>query len=310
MIKYILRRLLVLVPVLVGISFIIFFLLYITPGDPARVILGENEATEEAVAQLREEMGLDDPFLIQYFNYMKKMIVHQDIGKSYVTKRPVMEIILDVFPATFKLASLSILLSLIIGIPFGIISAIKQYSVFDSITMVLALIGISMPMFWLALLMILFFSVKLGWFPSSGFDSFRAMVLPSAAIALQCIAIFTRMTRSSMLETIRKDYIRTARAKGQSEFKVIGKHSLSNALIPIITVAGLQFGHLLGGAVLTESIFSIPGVGRIMVEAIKMRDYPVVQGGVLMIAVCFCLVNLVVDILYAYVDPRVKSQYR
>ncbi|MCT4631458.1 MAG: ABC transporter permease [Firmicutes bacterium] len=309
MLKYLVRRILMLIPVILGVAFIVFFLLYITPGDPARIILGD-QAPEEAVLELREEMGLNDPFLVQFGNYVYNLVVNQDIGKSYVTKRPVIEEILNVFPATLRLSASAVLLALVVGIPFGIISAIKQYSIFDSITMIFALIGISMPVFWLGLLLILFFSVYLGWLPASGYTTFSAMILPAIALGAQSVAIITRMTRSSMLEVIRMDYIRTARAKGQSENKVVLKHALGNALIPIITIAGLQFGRLLGGAVLTESIFSIPGIGRLMVESIKMRDFPVVQGGVLFVAVSFSLVNLLVDLLYAYVDPRIKSQFK
>lgn len=309
MLKYILRRILLLIPVIFGVAFIVFFLLYITPGDPARIILGD-QAPEAAVLELRSEMGLDDPFIVQFGRYTYNLIFKQDIGKSYVTKRPVIEEILNVFPATLRLSASAVVLSLIIGIPFGIISAIKQYSIFDSVTMMLALVGISMPVFWLGLLLILLFSVQLGWLPSSGYTTLDAMILPAVALGAQSIAIITRMTRSSMLEVIRMDYIRTARSKGQFEKVVVLKHALGNALIPIITIAGLQFGRLLGGAVLTESIFSIPGIGRLMVESIKMRDFPVVQGGVLFVAISFSLVNLLVDLLYAYVDPRIKSQYK
>jgi len=213
-------------------------------------------------------------------------------------------------PAAVKLAAIAVILSVCLGVPFGIISAVKQYSFFDSFVMFFAMVGVSMPIFWLGLLMILFFSVRLGWLPSSGFDTFSSMILPSLALALQSMALITRMTRSSMLEVIRQDYIRTARAKGQREKLVILRHALANALIPVVTVIGLQFGNLLGGALLTESIFSIPGIGRLMVDAIKMRDYPVVQGGVLFIAIAFSVVNLLVDLTYAWVDPRIKAQYR
>jgi peptide/nickel transport system permease protein len=309
MLKYIFRRILLLIPVILGVAFIVFFLLYITPGDPARIILGD-QAPEEAVLELRENMGLDDPFVVQFGRYVYNLVVKQDIGKSYVTKRPVIEEIFAVFPSTLKLAASAVMLALLIGIPFGIISAIKQYSIFDSITMIFALVGISMPVFWLGLLLILLFSVQLGWLPASGYTTLDAMILPAIALGAQSVAVITRMTRSSMLEVIRMDYIRTARAKGQSEKLVVLRHALGNALIPIITIAGLQFGRLLGGAVLTESIFSIPGIGRLMVESIKMRDFPVVQGGVLFVALSFSLVNLLVDLLYAYVDPRIKAQYK
>lgn len=307
--KYILRRLLMLVPVILGVTFIIFTMMYFTPGDPARIMLGEA-AAESDVIRLRAELGLDDPFLIQFGRYVKNAVVNQDIGRSYTTKRPVLELIMTRFPSTLTLAALGIIVAVLIGIPTGIISATKQYSLFDNLAMVFALLGVSMPNFWQGLMGILIFSVYLGWLPSSGFSTPAHMVLPALTIGTSTAAIITRMTRSSMLEVIRQDYIRTARAKGQVESKVINRHALKNALIPIITVIGLQFGYLLGGAVLTESIFAVPGVGRLMVDSIRSRDFPVVQGGVLFIAVAFSFVNLIVDILYAFVDPRIRSQYK
>ncbi|NLW39491.1 MAG: ABC transporter permease [Tissierellia bacterium] len=309
MIKYIARRLLMLIPVLLGVTFIVFTMMYITPGDPARLVLGES-APEEAVEALREEMGLNDPFLVQYFNYMKNLIVHRDLGISYVTRQPVMQEIVAAFPSTLKLAGSAVLFAIILGIPIGIISAVKKYSIFDNVTMAFALIGISMPVFWLGLLLILLFSVKLKMLPSSGYASFKHMILPAVSLGAQSVAIIARMTRSSMLEVSGQDYIRTARAKGQKEGTVVLKHAFRNALIPISTSVGLQFGSLLGGAVLTETIFSIPGIGRLMVDSIKMRDFPLVQGSVLVISVAFCIVNLLVDLYYAYIDPRVKTQYK
>lgn len=309
MLKYALKRMLMLVPVLIGVALIIFSLLYITPGDPARLILGE-QVSEEAIKEFRDKQGLNDPFGVQFVSYIYKAVRYGDIGHSYVTKKPVIQEVIAAFPATFKLALLAVLVAAAIGIPLGIVSAVKQYSFIDSVAMLFAMIGISMPSFWLGLLLILFFSVELGWFPSSGFDTPAAMVLPAIALGLQSMALITRMTRSSMLEVIRQDYIRTARSKGQLEKIIIWRHALGNALIPIITVVGLQFGNILGGAVLTESIFSIPGIGRLMVDAIKMRDYPVVQGGVLCIAISFSIVNLCVDLAYAWVDPRIKTQYK
>lgn len=307
--KYILRRLLLLIPVLLGVTFIVFTLMYITPGDPAAIMLGED-APQEEVTRLRAELGLDKPFLVQYGRFVKNIVLHGDFGKSYVTKRPVSQEVFARFPATLKLAAAAVLVSAGIGIPLGIISATKQYSIFDNVSMVFALIGVSMPNFWQGLILIMIFSLHLGWLPASGFSGFKYIILPALTIGTSSAAIITRMTRSSMLEVVRQDYITTARAKGQKENKVINKHALGNALIPIITVVGLQFGHLLGGAVLTESIFAVPGVGRLMVESIKCRDFPMVQGGVLYIALCFCIVNLLVDILYAFVDPRIRSQYR
>ena len=309
MYKYILRRLLLLIPVIIGVTFIIFTMMYFTPGDPARMILGE-QASRQDVETLRAELGLDDPFFVQFGRYVKNVVVEQDLGRSYNTRRPVMDEIMARFPTTLKLASLGVVVAVLIGVPIGILSATRQYSIFDNLAMVFALVGVSMPNFWQGMMLILIFSVALGWFPSSGFSTLHHMVLPAITLGTSTAAVITRMTRSSMLEVVRQDYIRTARAKGQVESKVINRHALKNALIPIITVIGLQFGFLLGGAVLTESIFSIPGIGQLMVQSIRSRDFPIVQGGVLFIAIIFSFVNLIVDILYAYVDPRIRSQYK
>ena len=314
MYKYILKRLVLLIPVMLGVTLLVFAIMYLTPGDPAQLILGES-APKEAVAALREKMGLDDPFFMQYLRFVKNAIVG-DFGRSYTTGREVFDVhsvfeeIFARFPNTVVLAVLGVIISIVIGIPVGIISATKQYSLTDSFSMVLALLGVSMPVFWLGLMLILLFSVKLGIFPSGGFDGFRSVILPSVALGVGSAAIVTRMTRSSMLEVIRQDYIRTARAKGVAEKVVINKHALKNALIPIITVVGLQFGGLLGGAVLTESVFSWPGVGRLMVDAIRQKDTPTVLASVVFLAVVYSVVNLLVDLLYAFVDPRIKSQYK
>lgn len=308
MAKYIVKRVLYLIPVMLGVSFIVFALLYITPGDPARNALGPS-ASEEAVAAMRDEMGLNDGFLVQYARYVSKIVTKGDLGQSYITKASVTQEIFARAGSTFRLAVLAITFAVLLGIPNGIISAIKQYSIFDNIAMVLALIGISMPVFWLGLLLIMFFSVYLGWLPSSGFSTPAQMILPAIALGSQSVSVITRMTRSSMLEVIRKDYIRTARAKGQRERVVVWRHALGNALIPIITIIGIQFGQLMGGALMTEVIFSIPGIGRLMVDSIKMRDAPMVLGCVLFVAVTFSLVNLIVDLLYTFVDPRIKTKY-
>ncbi len=297
-----------LIPVLLGVSLLVFTILSLTPGDPAQLILGES-APREAVLKLREEMGLNDPFLLQYLRFVKNAIVG-DFGRSYTTGREVFGEIFSRFPNTFVLAVTGMIISVCIGIPVGIISATKQYSAMDSISMVLALLGVSMPVFWLGLMLILVFSVKLGLLPSGGFDGLKSIILPAATLGVGSAAIITRMTRSSMLEVIRQDYIRTARAKGVAEKVVINRHALKNALIPIITVVGLQFGGLLGGAVLTESVYSWPGVGRLMVDAIRQKDTPTVLAAVVFLAAVFSVVNLLVDILYAYVDPRIKSQYK
>ncbi len=232
-----------------------------------------------------------------------------DLGISYATKKPVTEMIAERLPTTLTLAFVSVLLAGVIGVVLGVISATKQYTWVDSFASIFSLIGVAMPNFWLGLVLILLFSVKLGWLPATGFYGPSYWVLPAITIGYSLSATITRQTRSSMLETIRQDYLRTARAKGQKEIKVIVNHALKNALIPIVTVLGMQFGGSLGGAVLTESIFSIPGIGKLMVEAIRNRDYPMVQGGVLFIAIAACVMNLLVDILYAYIDPRIKSQY-
>ena len=307
--KYVLRRLLLFIPVILGVIFIVFSLLALTPGDPAKMVLGQG-ATPETVEAMRHQMGLDQPFLARFLNYLKDLVFHLDIGISYNTKMPVMDSIKAALPYTVRLALCAVIVGLVFGIPIGIISAIKQYSAFDTIAMILALIGLSMPVFWLGLLLIIFFSVNLHWLPASGFDTFSQMILPSLALGAQSVAIFARMTRSSMLEVVRQDYIRTVRAKGQKELAIIFGHTLRNSLIPIITVVGLQFGILLGGALLTESVFSIPGIGRLMVDAIKARDYPMVQGGGLVIALLFSAVNLLVDLVYGFVDPRIRSQYK
>lgn len=307
MLKFILKRLLVMIPVLLGVTFIVFSMMYITDGDPARMMLGDL-ATEEEVEALRDEMGLNDPFFTRYFNYLKDLI-HGDLGTSYSTKQPVTTVILERLPATIKLAFFSCLFAIVVGVPIGIISAVKQYSAVDSIARVVSLVGISLPNFWLALLLMLLFSVKLDWLPPSGLYGPEYYIMPMISISAVSLATFARTTRSSMLEVIRQDYIRTARAKGQNEWVVIFKHALKNALIPIITIVGVQFATALGGAVVNEQVFAIPGLGKLMVDSIKARDFPVVQGGVLIIAFMFSILNLLIDLLYAFVDPRIKSQY-
>lgn len=297
-----------LIPVILLVSLFVFWLLYVTPGDPARNVLGPS-ATEQQVKDLRAELGLDDPFFVQYGRYLKNMVLKGDLGRSYITRVPVVKEIQSRAGATIRLAFLAITFAVILGIPIGIISAVKQYSIFDNITMIFALIGISMPVFWLGLLLIMLFSVRLGWLPASGFDSPRQWILPAVALGAQSVSVITRQTRSSMLEVIRQDYIRTAKAKGQEDKVIRKKHALANALIPITTVIGTQFGQLMGGALMTEVIFSIPGIGRLMVDSINKRDMPMVMGCVLFVAITFAFVNLIVDILYTFIDPRVKSQY-
>ena len=308
MYKYILKRLILLIPVMLGVTLLVFAIMYLTPGDPAQLILGES-APKAAVEALREKMGLNDSFFIQYLRFVKNAVMG-DFGRSYTTGREVFAEIFARFPNTVVLAVLGVIISIAIGIPVGIISATRQYSFMDSFSMLLALLGVSMPVFWLGLMLILAFSVKLGLLPSGGFDGLSSVILPALTLGVGSAAIVTRMTRSSMLEVIRQDYIRTARAKGVAEKVVINKHALKNALIPIITVVGLQFGGLLGGAVLTESVYSWPGVGRLMVDAIRQKDTPTVLASVVFLALVYSVVNLLVDLLYAFVDPRIKSQYK
>jgi peptide/nickel transport system permease protein len=315
MLKYIAKRLLMLVPVLLGVTFIVFALMYVTPSDPAQMMLGAN-ASPAAYAQMRADMGLDKPFLVQYLHFLfgykhavfgYKGLLFGDLGRSYVTNRHVFELILSSFPNTVYLATGALIISLAVGIPIGILSATKPYSFVDMVFTVFALIGASMPVFWIAMVLIYLFANQLRIFPAMASPhQFVSLILPMITLALYSTAIIMRMTRSSMLEVMRQDYIRTARVKGISERVIIRKHALPNALIPILTVAGLQFGALLGGAVLTEKIFSYPGIGSIMVDAIYQKDTPQILGSVCFVAIVFTLVNLLVDVLYGVVDPRVK----
>ena len=308
MLKFVGKRLLMLIPVLIGVSLIVFTLMQLSPGDPAMIILGAQAAPED-IANLREEMGLNDPLVMQFLRFLLGMF-KLDFGTSYKDGMPVLSKLLEALPYTAQLTFSAVLLALLVGIPAGIISATKQYSIFDRVATVAALIGFSTPNFWLSIMLILVFSVNLQWLPVSGTGTILHLVLPSIALGLQSAAVFTRMTRSSMLEVLNMDYIRTARAKGLSERVVILKHALKNALIPVITVVGLQIGLLFGGAILTETVFAWPGVGRLMIDSIRAKDTPVVQGGVIFTASIFVFINLLVDILYAYVDPRVKAQYK
>ncbi len=309
MIKYLIQRILAMIPVALGVTLLLFSLLYITPGDPARLALGA-EASDESLEQFRREYSLDRPFLVRYGLFVYNAVVKQDIGRSYATRRPVSQEIGDTFPTTFVLATGAIALATVLGLTFGIICAVKQYSIFDNVTMVIAMLGISTPIFYLGILLILWFSVRLRWLPSSGFNTMSERILPWITLSATSMSIITRMTRSSMLEVIRSDYVRTARAKGQKESVIILRHALLNALIPIITIVGIQYGHLLGGSILTESVFSIPGVGRLAVEGIKARDYPIVQGAVLYISIAYVVINLLVDLVYAWVDPRLRTRNR
>ncbi len=309
MLKYIAKRLLAMIPVILGVTLIVYLIMSLAPGDPARTILGEL-ATEEQVNELREEMGLNDPIIVQYFRYIWNLL-HGDLGRSYQSRIDVSTEIFSRFPNTIKLALAASLFSVILALPLGIIAAVKQNTFFDSFSMFVAIIGISCPTFWFGLILILVFAVNLKWFPVSGqVDNFRGMVLPALTLAFNSMAAMARVTRSSMLEVIRQDYIRTARAKGVSQRNVILQHAVPNAMIPTVTVIGLRIGGLLAGAVICETVFSWPGIGRLLVQSIQSRNTPVVLGCIIIFSVCFSLVKLIVDILYAFIDPRIKSQYQ
>ncbi len=307
MLKYIGKRVLLLIPVIIGTTLIVFLIMNIAQGDPAKMILGV-EATQEQVDALREKMGLNDPILIQYGRYMLDLI-RGDMGVSYKTGTPVSAEIWARFPYTVMLAVVSIVASMIIAIPLGVIAGIKQGSVFDGLCMLISLLGVSMPGFWLGLLLIIGFSLQLGLFPSFGADTLASIVLPAATIAFLSMASIARTMRSSMLEEVRQDYVRTARAKGLPKHQVILRHAMRNAMIPTVTAIGLQFGIQMGGSVLTETVFSWPGIGRLMVTSIQSRDIPMVLGCIIVLTICFAVVNLLVDLTYGVIDPRMKSQY-
>ncbi|MEW4219475.1 ABC transporter permease [Rossellomorea marisflavi] len=332
MFQYTIRRLLQLIPVLLGMTLIVFFIIRAIPGDPAQVILGQ-QASKEAIEQLRNQLGLDTAWYVQYFDYLKGLLTG-DLGNSLRTKTEVSSEIWPYLAATAELAIVAMIIAVVIGVNAGIISAWFQNSWFDYTAMILALIGVSLPIFWLGLMEQWVFGIQLDWLPTSGrenvrdpvssitnfylldtliqgrFDQFgdvfKHLILPGIALATIPMAIIARMTRSSMLEVMRSDYIRTARAKGLKMFWVVYKHSLKNAIIPVLTVIGLQMGLLLGGAILTETIFGWPGIGRYIYDAIAYRDYPVIQSGILVVAMIFVTINLIVDLLYAAVDPRIK----
>jgi peptide/nickel transport system permease protein len=331
MFSYILRRILILIPLLLAISIVVFFMIHLIPGDPVQIMLGDK-GSEEDVARLRSELGFDQPLHTQYLKFLGNLL-QGDLGRSIRNRNPVIYEIRAAFPATIELTVLSMIFASFIGIAAGIISAIKQYSLIDNLTMVGALLGISMPVFWVGMMLMLIFGSRLGWMPISGrisrvtdlevitnfyiLDSIITqnwaalrstishLILPAITLATIPVAMIARMTRSTTLEVLNQDYIRTARAKGLSEKVVILKHVLKNALIPVVTIIGLQFGSFLGGAVLTETVFARAGVGRLLINGILGRDFPVIQGAVIVIASFFVFINLIVDILYSYLDPRI-----
>lgn len=300
---YIVKRLLLSIPVIFGVAFMVFAMVRVVPGDPARIIAGEA-ATQEIVEGIRKDMGLDRPLLSQFATFMGN-VLRGDFGRSVRSRAPVAGEIAARLPNTIRLATAGLFVAVVVGVSAGIISAIRPYSWMDTVVMLVALAGLSMPVFWSGLMLILIFAVWLGWLPAVGTGGMAHLVLPAVTLGMSTAAIIARMSRSSMLEVLRSDYIRTARAKGLGEAAVVNRHAFRNALIPVITVVGLQMGTLLSGAVLTETVFAWPGIGRLLVEGILARDYPIVQASVLVVAMAFVMVNLMVDVLYAVVDPRI-----
>ena len=308
MLRYVLKRILLMIPILLGVIFIVFAINHFMPGDPVIALLGTNYTQEQYDAK-EAELGLDKPFMEQFVVYVRDVVTKLDLGTSYQTNRSVSKEILERFPITMELGLLGILVTIVIGVPFGIISATKQYSALDYGVTMVSLFVASIPGFWLALMAIIVFSYKLNWLPASGLFTWKHWILPVLTQGLSPVATITRMTRSSMLDVIRQDYIRTARAKGLSESVVIRRHALKNALIPVLTVIGMQLGIIVAGSVVTEAIFSINGTGQLLMTAISAKNYPVINGVVLFLSVSISLMNLLVDLIYGFIDPRIMAQY-
>jgi peptide/nickel transport system permease protein len=313
MTTYFIKRVLALIPVLIGVTLLVFLIMQLAPGDPAKIMLG-TKATETSLTQLRHELGLDQPLHVQYLRWIGR-VLQGNFGRSIQLKREVLPFLLDRFRNSLYLTAFAALLAAGVGIPIGIYSAARQHSLADRASVVMVLVGFSVPIFWLGIILQIIFGLRLGLLPVSGIhstgrtdfvDLFRHLILPGLTLATGPAAIIARMTRSTMLEVIRQDYIRTARSKGLQERTIIGRHAVRNALIPVITVVGLQVGYLLGGDVLVEIVFSYPGIGLAMVNGILARDFPLVQGAILLVATSYVVVNLAVDLLYAYVDPRIR----
>ena len=305
--RYIIKRLLLMIPVIIGVSFLVFFIMDLAPGDAVDILAPEG-ATAEDLEAIRHDLGLDQLVIVRYVKYMGGML-HGDMGVSYVSKTDVFDTYMEKLPATIKLSFASILVSILLSVPLGIYSATRQGTVQDNISMIVAMIGLSMPNFWLGLLLIIVFSLNLGWFPSGGDQTLSSIVLPAITIGTGLMATLTRTTRSSLLDVLKQEYLRTARAKGIPEKIVITSHALRNALIPIITIIGTQLAGVLGGSVLTETVFAWPGVGRLIVDSLNMRDTPLVTGSIIMTTILLSIILLLVDLLYAVVDPRIKAQY-
>lgn len=308
MYKYVLKRLLMLIPVILGVAVVIFTILYFTPGDPITIILGEN-FTPEQYAETASKLGLDQPYFVQLLRFLKQTFIDFDLGTSYIYNTDVFSELLIRLPRTAIIAAICSIVQIVVAIPLGVTAATHQGGFLDSFCIILAIIAISVPSFWIAMILVLIFGLQLQWLPSFGIDHWYSYILPCAANCLMGLGSTARQTRSQMLEVIRSDYVVTARAKGVPERTILYSHALPNALIPVVTSLGEQFGRALGGTVVIETVFSIPGVGYYMTSAISNRDYPVVRGGVTMLAVLFCLVIFAVDMLYAFIDPRIKAQY-
>lgn len=306
MFRYVLKRLLLALPVLLGVSVVVFVAIRLIPGDPALLMAGQA-ATQEVVQQIRTSLGLDQPLPVQYLYFLRN-VIRGDLGRSLFNGAPVVEELAQRFPRTVRLALASILVASLIGIPSGVFAATRRSSWVDTLVMVVALAGVSVPVFWLGLNLILVFSVRLQWLPAFGYETWRHLLLPSVTLGAASAAIVARMTRSAMLEVLSQEYVRTARAKGLGERVVVNRHALRNALIPVVTILGLQLGTLLSGAVLTETVFAWPGIGRLLVEAVLARDYPVIQGATLLIAATFVALNVLVDVLYGLLDPRIRYE--
>ncbi len=306
--RYVLRRLLQMIPVVFGVTILVFTIMYFIPGDPVKMMAGAD-ATPTEIAALRQELGFNDPYLVRLGKFLGDIFLHFDFGVSWVYNTPVTTELLNRLPRTLIIAAICIALQILIGIPLGIIAAVNHNGWGDRLSMFIALFGVSMPNFWIALMLVLFFSVKLGWLPPYGLGGIKYYILPCIANAFPGIATQARQTRSSMLEAIRSDYITTARAKGMTELRILLRHALPNALLPLITIIGNGMGMLLAGTVVIESIFSIPGVGMYLVGGINSRDYAIVQSSVIFLALAFTAVMLLVDLAYAFVDPRIKARF-
>jgi peptide/nickel transport system permease protein len=307
MLSYISQRLLQAIPVLIGISVLTFLMLHLVPGDPVLIFAGDKPMTEERAAELRHQLGLDRPMWVQYWDYASHAL-RGDLGRGLRSQRPVLDSILEALPSTLELTTTALLLAALVGITLGIVAAVAHGGWLDTLSMGVAMLGVSVPVFYSSLLLIIFFSFRLGWFPATGQGGLERLVLPATALGLASAAALARLVRSSMLEVLGQEYIVTARAKGLANQMVVLRHALKNALIPTVTMLGLQLGALLGGAVVTETIFSRPGLGRLAIDAIAGRDFPLIQGTVLFAAATYVLVNLVVDVLYAAIDPRIRYQ--